>query len=56
VVANDDHVVSLHHSVASRPGKSYDHNETIIFHVRDGLITEAWEVYGDLYEIDEFWS
>jgi ketosteroid isomerase-like protein len=56
VVASDEHVVGLHHSVASRPGKAYDHNETIIFHVRDGLITEVWEVYGALYEIDEFWS
>jgi len=56
VVANDDHVVGLHHSVATRPGKSYDHNETVIFHIRDGRITEVWEIYADLYEIDEFWS
>jgi ketosteroid isomerase-like protein len=56
VVASDDHAVGLHHSVATRPGKTYDYNETIIFHVRDGRITEVWEVYGDQYEIDEFWS
>jgi Ketosteroid isomerase-related protein len=56
VVANDDHAIGLHHSVATRPGKTYDYNETIIVHVRDGLITEVWEVYGDQYEIDEFWS
>ena len=56
VVADDEHVVGLHHSVATRPGKTYDYNETIIFHVRDGKITEVWEVYGDQYEIDEFWS
>jgi hypothetical protein len=56
VVANDAHVVGLHHSVATRPGKTYDHNEIVIFHVRDGRITEVWEAYGDLYEIDEFWS
>lgn len=56
VVANDDHVVGLHHSVATRPGKTYDHNETVVFHVRDGRITGVWEVYSDLYEIDAFWS
>ncbi len=56
VVANDDHVVGLHHSVATRPGKTYDYNETIIMHVRDGRVTEVWEVYGDQYEVDEFWS
>jgi ketosteroid isomerase-like protein len=56
VVANDQHVVGLHHSVATRPGKTYDYNETVIMHVRDGRVTEVWEVYGDLYEIDEFWS
>jgi ketosteroid isomerase-like protein len=31
-------------------------NEIVIFHIRDGRITEVWEAYGDLYEIDEFWS
>jgi uncharacterized protein len=56
VVANDEHAVGLHHSVATRPGKTYDYNETIIFHVRGGRITEVWEVYGDQYEIDDFWS
>jgi len=56
VVADDEHAVSQHHSVASRPGKAYAHDETIIFTLRDDLITEVWEVYGDLYEIDEFWS
>jgi ketosteroid isomerase-like protein len=56
VIANDDHVVGLHHSVATRPGKTYDYNETIIMHVREGRVTEVWEVYGDQYEIDDFWS
>jgi ketosteroid isomerase-like protein len=56
VIANDDHVVGLHHSTATRPGKTYDYNETVIFHLRHGKVTEAWEVYGDQYEIDEFWS
>jgi ketosteroid isomerase-like protein len=56
VVANDKHVVGLHHSVGSRPGKTYDHDETIVMHVRDGSVTEVWEVYADQYEIDEFWS
>ena len=56
IVANDDHVVGLHHSVATRPGKTYDFNETVVLHIRDGSVTEVWEVYGDQYEIDEFWS
>ena len=56
VVANDEHAVGLHRSVGRRAGKTYDYNETVIFHVSDGRITEVWEVYGDQYEIDEFWS
>lgn len=56
VVANDEHVVGLHHSVATRPGKTYDYNEIVVFHVRDGQIAEVWEAYANLYEIDEFWS
>lgn len=56
VIANDAHAVGLHHSVATRPGKTYDYKETVIMHARDGRVTEVWEAYGDQYEIDEFWS
>ena len=56
VIANDDHVVGLHHSTGTRPGKTYDYNETVIMHIRDGMVTEVWEVYGDQYEIDDFWN
>jgi ketosteroid isomerase-like protein len=56
VIANDEHAVGLHHSVATRPGKTYDFDETIVMHVSDGVVTEVWEVYGAQYEIDEFWS
>jgi ketosteroid isomerase-like protein len=56
VVANDERAVGLHHSVATRPGKTYDYDETVIMQVRDGRVAEVWEVYGDQYEIDEFWS
>jgi uncharacterized protein len=56
VVANDEHVVGLHRTSASRGGKSFDTTEAIIFHLNDGRITEAWEHPFNLYGQDEVYA
>lgn len=53
VVANEEHVVGLHRFSAQSAGKSVDGTTAIVFHVRDGRISEAWEQQYDLYAIDE---
>lgn len=56
VLANDKHTVALLHVTASREGKKLDMNETIIFHIQDGRITEAWGLWSDQKAYDAFWS
>ena len=54
IVADDDHAVGMHHDSADRDGKHLDVNEVLIFHVRDGKVFEAWELFTDAYAYDEF--
>lgn len=56
VLATDEHTVALLHVTASRNGKTLDQNYVLIFHIRDGTITEAWEAWTDAAAWDEFWS
>ena len=56
VLANDEHAVALLTSHAERNGKTLDDNQTHVFHIRDGKVTEVWLQTGDLYANDEFWS
>lgn len=56
VLANDEHIVALLRATAKRNGKTLDQNYVIVFHVRDGKITEAWEAWTDEAALDEFWS
>jgi hypothetical protein len=56
VLANDDHVVGLHRTSARRGDKSYETTETIVFHVRGGRVTEAWEHPFNLYGQDEVYA
>jgi uncharacterized protein len=56
VVANDEHAVGLHSSDAERDGRSVRSLTVLVFHVRDGRITETWSHHYDQHEFDEFWS
>ena len=56
LLANDEHTVALLHVTATRNGKTLDQNYVLIFHIRDGKITEAWEAWTDEAAWDEFWS
>jgi ketosteroid isomerase-like protein len=56
VVANDEHAVGLHSVHAERAGKTLDDNNTLVFHVRDGKVTEVWQYSSDQYAADELFG
>ena len=56
LVANDEHVVGLHSVSAQRGGKTLEDNEALVFHVRDGRVSEAWLHPYDVYGGDAFLS
>ena len=41
VVANDEHAVGLNSVHAERAGRTLEDNNTLVFHVRDGKVTEV---------------
>jgi ketosteroid isomerase-like protein len=56
VVANDEHAVGLHSSDAERDGRRISSPTVLVFHIRDGRITETWSHHYDQHEFDEFWA
>jgi uncharacterized protein len=56
VLASDDHVVALVSEHAERNGRILDDNFVQVSHVRNGKVTEVWNVYTDLYGHDELWA
>ncbi|MGH8891926.1 MAG: nuclear transport factor 2 family protein [Actinomycetes bacterium] len=56
VVGNDEHVFAAYGVSGKREGKTLRDNAVLVFHVRDGLVTEAWASSGDQYATDEFWT
>jgi ketosteroid isomerase-like protein len=56
VVANDEHAIGLHSSDAERDGRAVRSPTVLVFHVRDGKITETWSHHYDQHEFDEFWA
>jgi len=56
LLADDERVVGIQHNSAERDGKHLAVDAVLVFHLKDGRITEAWEHYRDPYAWDEFWS
>jgi uncharacterized protein len=56
VVANDEHAVGLHKAYAERQGRTLEDNNTLVFHVRDGKVTEVWQYWADQYTADELFA
>jgi uncharacterized protein len=56
VVANDDHAIGLHISDAERDGRVARSPTVLVFHVRDGRVTETWSHHHDQHEFDAFWA
>lgn len=53
-VGDDEHVVSINHTSASRGDRTYGENELVVFRFRDGTIVEAWQAFMSPYAHDEF--
>jgi ketosteroid isomerase-like protein len=56
VLANDEHVAALTTQRGERAGKQLMDNTVIVYHIRDGKVSEAWNHPTDLYAADEFLS
>lgn len=56
VVANDEHAVGLHRATGTRGDKRLEDNQTAVFHMRGGRITEGWIHSYDLNQYDTFFS
>ena len=53
VLASDDHVVALLDGSAERDGERRHWRRVVVFHVRDGLITEQWIHDSDQHVVEE---
>ena len=53
---DEDHVVGIQTNSAERDGKRLSVDACLVFQLKDGRVTEAWEHHRDLYAWDEFWS
>ena len=56
VVANDEHGVGLNSVHAEREGRTLEDNNTLVFHIRDGKVTEVWQYWTDQYAADDLFS
>ena len=56
VLANDEHAVALLTARSERAGKQWDDNTVVVYHIRNGKITEVWSHATDQYAVDEFLS
>ena len=56
ILADDEHVVVLVNSTATRDDKSLESQLVFIFHVSDGIASEVWGTSLDDYANDEFWA
>ena len=53
VLSGDDHVVALLDGSAERGGDRRHWQRVVVFHVRDGLITEQWIHDSDQHVVEE---
>ena len=47
VIGGDEHTVALHHEFAESGSNRVDQNAANVFHVRDGRVSEVWELHAD---------
>jgi ketosteroid isomerase-like protein len=56
VLANDDYAVAMITTRGEQAGQQLNGNMVVVYHFRDGKVTEVWTHLSDLYALDEFWS
>ncbi len=54
VVANDEHAVAIYVSRGQREGRTLDNKNVLVSHIRNGRLTETWQLSEDQYTADEF--
>ncbi|MDQ3757981.1 MAG: nuclear transport factor 2 family protein [Actinomycetota bacterium] len=54
--ADDRQAVAIHTATARYGNRLYEGRETIVFHLLDGKVTDAWHTVRDIDAYDEFWS
>lgn len=53
VLANDEHAVVLNNVRASRSGDTFEQEQVVVMHIRDGKITEISLHFSDQQALDE---
>ena len=56
VLADDEHAVAQTHVHATRGDRRLKANQVIVFHVREGKVTEAWVAVYDHAAAEAFWN
>ena len=56
ILANDDHVVVLNKTKATRGGKILEQDQVVVMHIKGGKIAEVWLQFSDQQGMDEFAS
>lgn len=56
LLVSDDHAVALVEERAHRGESALSYRRVLIFHVRNGLISELWSNAEDPYALDQFWE
>jgi len=56
MLANDEHTVTLYTLRARRQDRMLESDQSVICHLRDGKVAEAWLDSHDQQAVDEFWS
>jgi ketosteroid isomerase-like protein len=55
-VGDDEHVITVDHSSATRAETHYGENEIVVFRFRDRRIVEVWQAPMSPYAHDDFFS
>ena len=56
VLADDEHAVGMHTTVGQREGRNLQVHTVMVFHLRNGKVSEAWEHSSDTQTVDEFFA
>ena len=55
VIGGDEHTIGLQRVYARREHAVIDQNGANVFHLRDGVVSEVWELHEDTAASDAFW-
>jgi hypothetical protein len=56
VMGGERHAIGLHHEDAERENRVLYEDVMLVFHIRDGRVTEVWEIPDDPASFNGFWA